>query len=314
MLDRYGLVDHADSSVHTLSGGQRQLLALAGVLATEPAIVVADEPTTLLDLANTRRVGDALFALEQQLVLVTHDLDLARRCDRVLVIADAGVRFDGPADAAVDHYLSTVALVSSPYLVGVYQPGSSLLHRLPVGVKLGALAVFSIVVVVVRSAPYAFVFLAVAVLAALVARTDLRLVARSLRSVLLFAAIFAALQWLLYGPAKATETLVDLVTLALAAVVVSATTPVNAMLDAFIRWIGPLRHVGVDPERVALTIGLAIQALPGTIALAVETRDAARARGLSRHPRAYLTPFVIRVVARAHETGDALHARGIGDD
>jgi biotin transport system ATP-binding protein len=109
VLDRYGLADHADSSVHTLSGGQRQLLALAGVLATEPAIVVADEPTTLLDLANTRRVGDALFALEQQLVLVTHDLDLARRCDRVLVIADAGVRFDGPADAAVDHYLSTVA-------------------------------------------------------------------------------------------------------------------------------------------------------------------------------------------------------------
>ena len=95
---------------------------------------------------------------------------------------------------------------------------------------------------------------------------------------------------------------------------VSATTPVNAMLDAFIRWIAPLRHVGVDPERVALTIGLAIQALPGTIALAVETRDAARARGLGRHPRAYLTPFVIRVVARAHETGDALHARGIGDD
>ena len=85
------------------------------------------------------------------------------------------------------------------------------------------------------------------------------------------------------------------------------------MLDAFIRWITPLRRIGVDPERVALTFGLAIQALPGTVALAVETRDAARARGL-RHPRAFLTPFVIRVVARAHETGDALHARGIGDD
>ena len=42
--------------------------------------------------------------------------------------------------------------------------------------------------------------------------------------------------------------------------------------------------------------------------------EAARARGLGRHPRAYLTPFVIRVVARAHETGDALHARGITDD
>ena len=88
----------------------------------------------------------------------------------------------------------------------------------------------------------------------------------------------------------------------------------NAILDALIRWITPLRRIGVDPDRVALTIGLAIQALPGTVALALETRDAARARGLGSHPRAYLTPFVIRVVARAHETGDALHARGIGDD
>jgi biotin transport system permease protein len=124
----------------------------------------------------------------------------------------------------------------------------------------------------------------------------------------------AALQWWFYGRDKAIETMVDLVALTVAAVVVSATTPVNAMLDAFIRWITPLRHVGVDPERVALTLGLAIQALPGTVALAIETRDAARARGLGRHPRAYLTPFVIRVVARAHETGDALHARGLGDD
>lgn len=109
VLERYGLGDHADVSVHALSGGQKQLLALAGVLAVEPAVLVADEPTTLLDLANTRRVGDLLLGLDQQLVLVTHDLDLARRCDRVVVIQDARVRFDGPADAAVDHYLASVA-------------------------------------------------------------------------------------------------------------------------------------------------------------------------------------------------------------
>ena len=47
--------------------------------------------------------------------------------------------------------------------------------------------------------------------------------------------------------------------------------------------------------------------------LALETRDAARARGLGRNPRVYLTPFVVRVVARAHEQGDALAARGLGD-
>ncbi len=109
VLERFGLGAHADVSVHALSGGQKQLLALAGVLAVEPAVLVADEPTTLLDLANTRRVGDLLFALEQQLVLVTHDLDLARRCDRVIVVEDARVRYDGPADAAVDDYLASVA-------------------------------------------------------------------------------------------------------------------------------------------------------------------------------------------------------------
>lgn len=108
VLARFGLAAHADASVHTLSGGQRQLLALAGVLAVEPLTLVADEPTTLLDLANTRRVSDVLFGLDQQLVLVTHDLDLARRCERVLVVEDARVRFDGPADAAVDDYLDSV--------------------------------------------------------------------------------------------------------------------------------------------------------------------------------------------------------------
>ncbi|GAA4367747.1 energy-coupling factor transporter transmembrane protein EcfT [Nocardioides caricicola] len=204
--------------------------------------------------------------------------------------------------------------MSATDLVGVYQPGSSILHRLPVGVKLGGLAGFSLAIVLVRSMPASWVFLAVALLIALLAQIRLATLLRAARLVLLMAVFIAALQWFWSGPDKAIETVVDLLALSLAAVVVSATTPVNEMLDAFIRWITPLRRVGVDPDRVALTIGLAIQALPGTIALAYETRDAARARGLGRHPRSYLTPFVIRVVARAQETGDALHARGIGED
>ena len=109
VLARFGLAGLATQSVHTLSGGQRQLLALAGVLAAQPSIVVADEPTTLLDLANTRLVADALFGLSQQLVLVTHDLDLAARCDRALVVADGAVTFDGPAPEAVAHYTQSVS-------------------------------------------------------------------------------------------------------------------------------------------------------------------------------------------------------------
>ena len=203
--------------------------------------------------------------------------------------------------------------MSSSILVGVYQPGRSLVHRAPVGAKVLALAVLSIAIVVVRSMPASIGFVVVALGVAALGGVRLRLVARAVRTVLLFAAFAAALQWWWYGGAKALETLLDVVALAVLAITLSATTPVQAMLDAFVRWIGPLRRVGVDPERVALTIGLAIGALPGTLEVALETRDAARARGLGRHPRAYLTPFVIRVVARAHTTGDALHARGVGD-
>jgi biotin transport system ATP-binding protein len=107
VLDSYGLSGLGDRSVHSLSGGQRQLLALAGVLATDPAVLVADEPTTLLDLANSRLVGDLLFSLPQQLLLVTHDHDLAGRCDRALLVEGGRVVFDGPAGAAVDRYRAT---------------------------------------------------------------------------------------------------------------------------------------------------------------------------------------------------------------
>lgn len=108
VLERFALAEFADRSVHALSGGQRQKLALATVMATDPTIVVADEPTTLLDLANTRLIANLLLGLDQQLVLVTHDLDLAARCDRALVVEQARVVFDGPAGDAVEFYRSSV--------------------------------------------------------------------------------------------------------------------------------------------------------------------------------------------------------------
>lgn len=199
-------------------------------------------------------------------------------------------------------------------MAGLYQPGNTVLHRLPVGAKVAGLAALSLAIVAVRSLPLAGVFLGVAFAIALVARVPLRSLWRATRAVLVIAMVAGAFQWWWYGGAKAAETFIDLISLALGGVTLSATTPVNAMLDTLTRWARPLRFVGISPERVGLTFALTISALPGTIAIARETRAAAVARGVERRPRAYLSPFVIRVVARAHESGDALHARGLGDD
>lgn len=89
-LRAQGLAELADRSVHSLSGGQKQLLALASVLVARPALLVADEPTTLLDLRNARMIGDAILSGDvPQVVVVTHDLELAVRCD-VAVLLEGG--------------------------------------------------------------------------------------------------------------------------------------------------------------------------------------------------------------------------------
>ncbi|MBK9724869.1 MAG: ABC transporter ATP-binding protein [Candidatus Lutibacillus vidarii] len=107
-LGSYGLDAHRDHPAHLLSGGQKQLLALASVLVTEPDLVVMDEPTTLLDLANTERIRTVVRGLAQQVVLVTHDLDLVDDFDRVIVFHEGRLAFDGSPGTAVAHYRALV--------------------------------------------------------------------------------------------------------------------------------------------------------------------------------------------------------------
>ena len=108
-LERFGLDQHADHPAHRLSGGQKQLLALAAVLVAEPEIVVADEPTTLLDARNARRITDLLLGLSQQVIVVTHQLDLLAAFDRVIVIEGGRVVADDTPDAALDAYRELLA-------------------------------------------------------------------------------------------------------------------------------------------------------------------------------------------------------------
>jgi biotin transport system ATP-binding protein len=108
-LTAYGLEGHADHPAHLLSGGQKQLLALASVLVTEPSVLVLDEPTTLLDLRNATMFAQVLERLPHQILLVTHHLDLLAGFDRVLVFDDGRVVFDGTPTDAVTHYRKLMA-------------------------------------------------------------------------------------------------------------------------------------------------------------------------------------------------------------
>lgn len=109
LLDARGLARVADQSIYDLSGGERQLVSLTTVLAVEPSVVVADEPTTLLDLRNRMQVTEALMSLPQQLVVATHDLELASRADRALVIDGGNLVFDGTPAQAIDFYRERMA-------------------------------------------------------------------------------------------------------------------------------------------------------------------------------------------------------------
>ena len=109
LLAARGLDHVAEQSIYDLSGGERQLAALTAVLAVDPAILVADEPTTLLDLRNRLGLRRVLTELDQQVVLATHDLDLAADDDRVLVVDGGRIVADGAAGEAIAHYEAMMA-------------------------------------------------------------------------------------------------------------------------------------------------------------------------------------------------------------
>ncbi len=95
LLARVGLADRRDHGARALSGGEQQRVAIARALARGPGLLLADEPTGNLDSASAQ----AVFALLRELhaergmttILVTHNPDLARRCDRLFTMSREGI-------------------------------------------------------------------------------------------------------------------------------------------------------------------------------------------------------------------------------
>ncbi len=103
-----GLEAKADQAIHTLSGGEKHLVALSAVLALEPEWIVIDEPTTTLDYVNRRRVVEVLLGLPHHIVVVTHDLELAASMDTALLFADGRLEAVGAPETVIAEYLALV--------------------------------------------------------------------------------------------------------------------------------------------------------------------------------------------------------------
>ncbi|QCB93819.1 energy-coupling factor transporter transmembrane component T family protein [Cellulomonas shaoxiangyii] len=197
--------------------------------------------------------------------------------------------------------------------LGLHHPGHSPLHRAPVAAKLLGLAALGLAVVLVRGVAAAAVGLGVVVGATWLARVPWHRTTRGLLPVAATALVLGAYQTWVGDPARGAEAALDLLTLVLAGSLVTATTRADDLLGAVTRAARPLRHVGLPPETVGLAVGLFLRTVPVLVHTVTETRDAARARGLARDPRALVVPAAVRMVGRARTTGDALAARGLGE-
>ncbi|WP_285246043.1 energy-coupling factor transporter transmembrane protein EcfT [Pseudarthrobacter sp. efr-133-R2A-89] len=199
------------------------------------------------------------------------------------------------------------------FLLADYVPGTSYLHRSPLALK------FLLVVgcglasfVIVDWAASAAVLAVLCGLFLLAGAGGKRLwgAVRPLVPVLLVVGLFQG--WQLGAPTGARIVL-NILVCVVAASLLTATTPVQQLLDGVVRLARPFERFGADPERFALTIGIMLRSIPYIAGTFADVRDSARARGLERNPRALVLPVFITSVAYARQTGEALAARGLGE-
>ncbi len=198
-------------------------------------------------------------------------------------------------------------------LAATFVPGASPVHRAPAGLKLAVLAVGLLLVALLPGpVPVAVGALVVAVLVA-VAGVGLAAVAALVRPVLWVLVPVVVVQVWLAGPVRALVVGAGIVVAVAAAGLVTLTTRTEDLLDALVTALGPLRRTGVDPERVALVLALAVRSVPVLAGIAGEVQQARAARGAERSLRAFAVPFVIRSLRHADRLGEALEARGVVD-
>ena len=198
-------------------------------------------------------------------------------------------------------------------LAGAYVLRDSPLHRAPAGWKLVALAVSSSALFLVRSS-LAVVTAAVLVTGAYVlARVGPAAPWAQLRPLRFLVPVLFLVQWIVMDAASAAALTSRVVLVVAMAGLVTLTTRTSELMTAIERGLGPLRRIGVDPDRIALTMSLALRAVPVVAGLLTRIREAQRARGCERDLRALAVPLVVGALRQADAMGDALKARGLDD-
>jgi biotin transport system permease protein len=198
-------------------------------------------------------------------------------------------------------------------LNSAYRAGTSPLHRSGAGVKLFGLLVFSTVLVAWKSPVAVLAGSAVVVGVYAIGGFGVRTLAAQAWPLRWIVLLLLPFQWWTAGWQVAVTVVGTLVVAVVGAALISLTTRVTDLLDVITRLLQPARHIGVDPDRVALLLALTIRAIPVIAGTLGEARDARRARGLERSTRALVTPIVVRTIRHADRVGDALAARGIDD-
>lgn len=198
--------------------------------------------------------------------------------------------------------------------LGLYHPADSPLHRLAAGPKFVALLVFAALIVIFDSlVPLGSTAVVVAIGFAL-ARIPARRVAGMLRLLVPMLAVVFGLQWWLLGFDSAALVCLRLLVALGAANLFTFTTRVEDLVAAVERGLRPARGLGVRPDRVGLLVGLTLQAVGALSVIAEQTRQAQRARNADRSLSAFAVPFLVGTLRHSEELGEALAARGVGED
>ena len=202
---------------------------------------------------------------------------------------------------------------ASRALLGLHVPGTTPWHRLAVGWKY--LVFLALVLPAVASTDPALSVGLVGLSLGLVASTKapLRLAWGLPWGAVALFALLAGYQAIAGRWALGVTIVGGMLTALYASRLLMLTTPMPVLIDALVRALRPLRHLGIDPERIGLAVAIMIRSVPFVAGAFGEVRRAALARGLDRQPLTLVTPVVVQAVAYARATGEALAARGLGE-